>query len=840
MTTLLQDLRYSVRVLLKSPAFTAVAVLTLALGIGANTAIFSLINAVLIKSLPLKNSEQLVLLTWDDDKWPPHFGQTGWDSRYSFSYPAFGDFRARKDALSSVFAWVPLGFNPQNTTVGINGEPTLADGHMVSGEFFSGLGAEPLLGRLLTEADENPAAPRAAVISYGYWTRQFGRDPTAIGRSITLNSIPFTIVGVTPASFYGVQAGSEPDLWIPFDDKPNLRPWSTTPGGANAPSSVFTARNWLCLNVMARLHDGVTKDQAQAVLDAVFHQFVTADWHPAKPDDVPHLALVAGNQGLPALQENIRQPLSVLIIAVGLVLLIACANVATLLLARSTTRQKEIGVRLAMGASQWRLIRQLLTESVLLSVAGGLLGLVLAKWATATLIALMSTSDKRLVLDSGMDSKVLLFMFSVSILTGILFGLAPAVRASKYDLASAMKDAANQSGARDKHRLGKSLIIAQVAASLVLMIGAGLFVRTLVNYEHDSFGFDQRNLLTFGLDPTRAGYQDEGLVNLYAQLLDRIQALPGVRSATLMSDAPMSGWSGNTTVAVEGSEKPPATVRWQKVGPDFFQTMGIPIIGGRDIQRTDTAVSPHIAVVDETFAAKFLPGQNPIGHHLSLSSKYDPADSFEIVGLVKPAELTNPESNLRPKAYMAFVQFPKGPRAMFFEVRSEGAPASIIAELRDAVHAVDPSLPLIGVKTQAEETSDALLFERLFARLTTVFGLLALLLAMIGLYGTMAYSVTRKTREIGIRMALGASATDVLGMVIRQGVLLTLLGVAIGLAAAPAVTRLISSMIFGVTPYDPLTFVAVAAILVIVALAACYIPAQRAMRVDPLVALRHE
>jgi predicted permease len=840
MTTLLQDLRYSGRVLVKSPAFTTVAVLTLALGIGANTAIFTLINAVLIKSLPLKDPQQLVLLTWDDDKWPPHFGQTGWDSKYSFSYPAFAQFRARKDALSSVLAWVPLGFNRQNTTVAINGEPTLADGHMVSGEFFTGLGVEPLAGRLLTEADESPAAPRAAVISYTYWTRQFARDPTTIGRSITLNGIPFTIVGVTPASFYGVQAGSEPDLWIPFDDKPNLRPWSTTPGGPNATNSVFTARNWLCLNVMARLNEGVSKAQAQAALDGLFHQLITADWHPPKADDVPHLMLLAGNQGLPALQENFQQPLFVLMIAVGLVLLIACANLATLLLARGTMRQKEISVRLAMGASRWRVIRQLLTESVLLSLVGGLLGLVLAKWSTDMLIALMSSSDTRLILDAGMDSKVLLFMFSASLLTGILFGLAPAIRASKFDLATAMKDAGNQSAARDKHRLSRSLIVAQVAASLVLMIGAGLFVRTLVNFEHHSFGFDQRNLLTFGLDPTRAGYHNEGLINLYSQLLERIQALPGVKSATLISNAPMSGWSGNTTVAVEGSEKPPASVRWQKVGSDFFQTMGMRIIAGRDIQRTDTRASLHVAVVDETFANKFLPGQNPIGRRLSLSPKYDPADSFEIVGLVNPAELTDPESDLRPKAYLPFAQFPKDPRAMFFEVRSQGAPAAIIAELRDTVHQTDPALPLIGLKTQVQETSDALLFERLFARLTTVFGLLALLLAVIGLYGTMAYSVTRKTREIGIRIALGASATDVLGMIIGQGVTLTLLGVAIGIAVAPAITRLISSMIFGVTPYDPLTFVLVAAILVMVALAACYMPARRAMRVDPLVALRYE
>ena len=843
MRTFPQDIRYAARVLLKSPGFTIVAVLTLALGIGANTAIFSLIDAALLKPLPLKNPQQLVLFQWDDNKWPPQFGQTGWDSKYSFSYSAFEQFRAQTKAFSAVFAWVPLGFNNQNTTVELNGEPTVANGQMVSGEYFSGLGAAPLLGRAITQADENRGAPRVAVISYAYWSRQFDRDHSILGRSVNLNGIPFSIVGVMPPSFYGAQVGTEPDLWIPFDDKANLRPWSTNPGGPNSTDSFFTARNWLCLNVMGRLNAGVTQAQAQGALDAVFRQFVTADWHPAKPDDVPHMMLRAGSQGLPQLQEGVQQPLVILMIAVGLVLLIACANVATLLLARATARKKEMSIRLAIGASRSRLIRQLLTESVLTSALGGALGLVFADWGAKTLLALMSTSDSNIVLDAGVDSRVLFFTLAVALLTGILFGLAPALRASKLDLASAMKDdAGNLSGARDKHRLGQSLIVAQVAASLVLMIGAGLFVRSLVNYENDSFGFDQRNLLTFGLDPTRAGYADARLINLYSQLLDRIQSLPGVKSATLISNAPMSGWSANTTATIEGAAKGQGSynVRWQKVGPDFFPTMGIPVIAGRGILRSDTPASPHVAVVDETFVRKFLPGQNPIGHRLSLNSRYDPADSFEIVGLVKPVELTDPQALPRPKAYMPFTQFPHNPREMFFEVRSQGPPATVVSELRDVVHQADPSLPLMNLKTQKEATSDALLLQRLFAKLTTVFGLVALLLATIGLYGTMAYAVTRKTHEIGIRMALGASPRDILAMAIGQGITLTLFGVAIGVAGALGITRLISSMIFGVAPYDPLTFVAVAAILGAVALLACYIPARRAMRVDPLVALRHE
>jgi predicted permease len=841
--TLIQDLRYALRMLRRSPGFTAVAVLTLALGIGANTAIFSLINAIMLRSLPVQDPQHLVLFQWESDKWPPHFSMTGWQSDFSFSYEEFKEFSAQQNVMSSVFAFVPLGFNDQNTTVGINGEPTLADGAMVTGQYFSGLGVTPLLGRGISDADENPGAPRAVVISYVYWTRRFARDPSIIGKSVTLNGIPFTIVGVTPGNFYGISVGTEPDLWIPFDNKPNMRPWSMPPGGTDSVN--ITERDWLCLNIMGRLKDGVTREQAQGALDAVFHQFVTADWHPPKESDIPHFILAPGSQGLPVVQDYTAQPIYMLMVAVGLLLLIACANVATLLLARANSRKKEISVRLAIGASRSRLIRQLLTESVLMSALGGLLGLVFANRGTQALIALISRANHgTMILDAGTDSRVLFFTLLVAMLSGILFGLAPALRASKADLLSAVKDNVSAvSDLRKKHRPGESLIVVQVAASVVLMIGAGLFVRTLANFKSHDFGFDQRNLLTFGLNPTRAGYHDARLVNLYTQLLDGIQALPGVRAATLIENAPFSGWSSkNSSVSVEGSAQNPSNSQmyWQRVGPDFFSTMGIPIVLGRGIQRTDTAASPKVAVVDETFTKNYFPGENPVGHRFSLSSKYDPANSYEIVGVVRPAELTDVNPGVHPKGYVSYAQFPKNLGQMFFEVRAEGPPATIVSELRNAVRQTDASLPLIALKTQAEETSEALSFQRLLARLTTIFGLLALLLAMIGLYGTLAYAVTRKTHEIGIRMALGAKPTNVLGMVLRQGITLTLIGVAFGVVATFGATRLISSMIFGVSPYDPLTFVAVAAILSIVALLACYIPARRAMKIDPMVALRYE
>ena len=836
--TLAQDIRYALRMLAKSPGFTAVAVLTLALGIGANTAIFSLVNGVLLKSLPIKNPQQMVLFQWDANKWPPMFHVTGWP-KFLFSYPEYKEFQAQQTTVSGIFAFVPLGFNPENTTVGINGQPALADGMMVTGQYFSTLGVTPFLGRGITDADENPSAPRVAVISYAYWARRFGRDPSIVGKNVTLNSIPFTIVGVTPRGFYGVEVGAEPDLWVPFDDRTNMRPWSMAPSdGAN---SAYAARNWLCLYVMGRLANGTRKVQAEGALETIFHRYVTAEWHPARDSDVPRFTLAPGNQGLPMFQQSFGQPLDMLMAAVGLVLLIACANVATLLLARANSRKKEISVRLAIGASRSRLIRQLLTESVLMSVLGGLLGLMLASWGTRALLALLDGAyNGSIVLHADTDAHVLLFTFLVAVLAGILFGLAPALRASKLDLASAMKEnATSLSSARDRHRLGQSLIVAQVAASLVLMIGAGLFVRTLVNYENRDFGFDQRDLLSFGLDPTRAGYHDARLVNLYSQLLDRIQSLPGVRAATLMAFAPFSGLSNYDDLSVEGVTKGlGGSVNWEPVGPDFFRTFDIPILLGRGIQRSDTATSPHVAVVDRAFSRQFFPGQSPIGHRFSFTGKFSPADSYEIVGVCRSAELFDPQAQAMPTAYIAYAQ--TGIGEMFFEVRSEGVPAGVISELRAAVHQTDPSLPLIDLKTQTEETSEALQFQRVYTRLTTAFGLLALLLAAIGLYGTMAYSVTRKTHEIGIRMALGANPGNVLGMVLRQGLTLALIGVTIGIVAALGITRLISSMIFGVSPYDLVTFAVVSAVLLAVALLACHIPARRAMRVDPMIALRYE
>ncbi len=844
MLTLWQDIKYGLRMLGNKAGFTAIAVLTLALGIGANTAIFSLIDAVMLKNLPVKRPQELVLFKWDTHHWPPQFSQTGGDSRLSFSYPAFKQFSTHNEVLASAFAFVPLGFNLQNVTVTVNGEPTLAYGEMVTGEYFSGLGVTAVLGRTITEEDEQPGAPRVAVISYSHWSGRFGRDPSTLGRAVTLNGTSATIVGVAPSSFYGVHPGGEPDLWIALADLPNLRPWGAKPAFTD---SVFNDRDWISLNIMGRLKPGVSLEQAQSVLDIAFHQFVTADWTPDKPDRVPHLQLDSASQGVDNLRRAFSQPLEILMGAVGLVLLIACANLATLLLARATGRQKEISVRLAMGAPRTRLLRQLLTESVLLGTIGGALGLLFAAWGTQALLALMSSGpggEQPMVLDVKPDAYVLLFTLGASVLTGVLFGLAPAFQAARLDLASAMKESGSKISEDHKgHFLGRSLVVAQVAVSLVLMIGAGLFVRTLENFERKDLGFEQKNLLTFGVDPSRAGYKGDRLVNFYQRCLEKVQALPGVQSATLMQNIPLSHWSNNTDITVEGSKLnvPSNHLRWFVVGPDFFSTLSIPLIAGRGIMESDVVAAPRVAVVDETFAKTYLGGGYPIGQHFYLGTgKPDPKFEFEIVGLVKKAELTDIHAEPIPKAYMSYAQFPEELGALYFQVRTVGNPSGLIPTLRDAIHQMDSNLPLMDVNTQTQLTADALTQERIFARLSSFFGLLALLLASIGLYGTMAYSVTRKTHEIGIRLALGAGPRNVLRMVISQGLRLTFAGVVIGIVAALAATRLISTMIYGVTASDPVTFAAVTVLLVAVAFIACYIPARKATRVDPLVALRYE
>jgi predicted permease len=835
---LAQDFRFGLRMMRKNPGFTELAIFTLALGIGANTAIFSLVNVVMLKTLPVQQPGQLVLFTWYPGRtWPPNFGQTGADPKYSFSYPQFDEMRRQNQSLSSMFAFVPLGFSHENATVMQNGDATSANGMMVTGEYFSGLGVAPVLGRAITEADEQPGAARVAVISFAYWNSRFARARSVIGSNMTVNGIPFTIVGVLPPEFYGLRPGDRPDLWIAFDDAPELRPWSARPAGSE---SVYTARNWICLNVVGRLKPGVSWAQAQAALDVAYRQSVTRDWKPQSSEDVPSFSLSPADQGLPYLRRFVSQPLMLLMAAVGVVLLIACANVATLLLARASTRSKEVSVRLAMGASRSRLLRQLLTESIMMSTLGSTLGFLFARWGTRALLALPQRGQFAVMLDTRPDTRVLLFTMTAALFTGLLFGVAPAWRASRVDLVAAMKDArGGLLGGRDRHRLGQSLVVLQVAGSLVLMIAAGLFVRTLMNFTRNDFGFQQENLLTFGIDATRDGHRGDRLIELYSQLLDRIQSLPGVDAATQIQFPTFTGTASNQNISIVGEARRPANslVRYITVGPDFFETMRIPVVLGRGIQARDDSSAPKVVVIDQTLAKNFFGDENPLGRRLLRPGG---GDSFEIVGVAKPAELTDVHAPALSKAYFSYQQLPRELNSIFFEVRSSGNPEGIVSEIREAVRQSDSNLPLLSLQKQSEIRDDALTGERVMARFSALFGVLGLVLAAVGLYGTIAYAVARKTHEIGIRVALGARSGDVLWMVVMQGVRLAAAGVVIGTVAAFGVTRLVRNLIFGVTPTDPLTFVGVIALLMAVAIAACLIPARRAMRVDPMVALRHE
>jgi len=841
--SLWQDVRFGCRVLRKNPGFAAVAILTLALGIGANTAIFSAVNSILLRMLPVKDPQRLVLFTWDaNKKWPPHWSQTGADEKFSFSYPAFAEFQRDNQVLSSVFAFVPLGFNEENLTVNRGGDTTSANGFMVSGDFFSGLGVKPFAGRVLYPSDDNPSAPRVAVLSFTYWNSRFGHDPNIVGSSVAFNGIPFTIVGVAPPGFNGVIPGSQPDVWIAFDDAPNLRPWSAKPSGSD---SIYTARGWLALNIMGRLKPGVSREQAQSAMDVAFRRFVTQDQSFPSSQEIPRLALEPAPQGLPYLRRFAAQPLLMLMGAVGVVLLIACANVATLLLARAAARRKEIGVRLSIGASRIRLIRQLLTESLILSVIGGTLGLLAARWGTRALIGVPKTGWFSIIFDLTPDWRVAAVTILISVSTGILFGLAPALQASRLDLSASMKDSAGQLFAtREKHRLGKSLVVVQVAGSLVLMVAAGLFLRTLVNLARNNYGFNQESLLTFGVDATRDGYQGDRLIDFYSQLLAQIKTVPGVNAATVMEFPPFASVSNNNNISAPGS--PSAATRKmgraQNVGPGFFQTMQIPLVLGRDINEADTRTSPPVVVVDQTLADALFPGGNPIGQRLAWGGGANPKpeDTFEIIGVVKPAELTDVHSKLLPKAYFPYPQHPRQLSSLYFEVRAIGDPRSLVSEIRDTVRRADPNLPLLALQTQTEIREFTLTPERILARLSIIFGVLALLIAVIGLYGTLSYAVARRTNEIGVRMALGAKPSDVLRMVSAQGLRLALAGLAIGLPASFAATRLIRGMMFGVTPSDPVTFAVVSALLLIVSFIACYIPARRATRVDPVSAMRCE
>jgi predicted permease len=861
MHTLWQDLRYGARMLLKAPSFTAIAVLSLALGIGANTALFSVVDAMLLKKLPVKEPERLVLFkSVASTSFAPggYHGNTNLDEsgrrvRTSFPLQTYTLFRAQQsDVLADVFAFGSVTLN-----VSAGGLADVAEGQVVSGNYYTALVVPALVGRTLTDEDDKASAAPAAVLSHRYWQRRFGGDPNIVGRQINLNGVAFTVVGITPAGFDGtMQVGTSLDVSIPLAWEPQV----------SAERSGMAGGGTWWLRLMGRLKPGATAAQAQARLDPVFQQSVaehraarTAQAQvnpqgrsalaPLDPNSYPQLAVTSGSQGEMNRRTYYQKPLYLLLCVVGLVLLIACANVANLLLARAATRQKEIAVRLALGASRWRLIRQLLTESVLLATVGGALGVLLAFWIKDGLLAVSDWGGSGMTaLEPQLDLRVLGFTLALSLLTGLLFGIAPAWRATRVELTPALKDSARSSTTTARSWLTKSLVVAQVALSLLLLIGAGLMLRTLVNLQRVETGFNPRNLLLFDVDPNLIGYKEERLARLYRQMFERIEAVPGVQAVTFSRDALLAQGESDSDFYLAGAQagpdgktQPSGDVFLHRVRENFLATMEIPLIAGRSFTVQDNEQAPKVAVVNQTFARRFFPNGNPVGQRFS----FNPAKTseIEIVGVTKDAKYTSQRDEFEPTAYLPWAQNLLSVGAMTFEVRTTGEPTAAVAAIRQAVHDVDDKLPLNNIKTQVEQADETLAMERLFAKLLSLFGLLAQTLAVVGLYGVLAWSVAQRTHEIGIRMALGASRTDVLKMVFRQGMTLTLIGIALGLTGAYVLTKYLASltsMLYGVRPFDPLTFTLIAVMLTLVALVACYIPARRATKVDPMVALRYE
>jgi predicted permease len=842
-----QDVRYALRQLGRSPGFTLAVVLSLALGIGANTAIFSLIDAVMLEMLPVKNPERLVLLNWVCEKRPAAMAvQTGYEDidetgrqiSPSFAYPSFVGFRAHNHALASIFGFTPF----DRANVNIDGQASLAEGELVTGEYFSGLRVSPILGRAITADDQKPDAPRVAVISYGYWSRQFAGSSDVIGKHIAMNSVPFTIVGVAPPEFFGIQPGHAVDLWAPFVDDRKLLPWgeSSTPG--NRPP--FTSRDWWWLMMMARLKPGVTEQQASTELDVLFQQSIrAAATASVRPETTPHIQLEPASKGLTFLRAQFSRPLQILMTVVAVVLLIACANVGTLLVGRSTARQKEVAVRLSLGASRLRLLRQLLTESVLLAGLGGALGVLFANWGSRVLLPLLSSGGEPLHFEAQRDAKVLGFTAAVSLLTGILFGLVPARGTTRVELTPALKIGASTIvlvTPKTRLALGKTLVVSQVALSLLLLIGAGLFVRTLRNLENENLGFDQRRLLLFALDPTQNGYKGQRLIDFYRRVLERLQALPGAINATASTVALVSNSQSHLSISVVGRKADPERdmgADWNNVGPSFFETMGIHLLAGRGIEWRDTGNSPKAAVVNEAFVSHFLDGENPIGHQFRFQ-KFE--EVYEIVGLVQDAKYASLRNAPRPTVYLPYSQMPVPLSDIHFEVRTAADPLSLVPSVRRLVRELDNNVPLFEIKTQTEQIAETLVQERLLAQLSSFFGGLAVLLACIGLYGLMGYIVTRQTGEIGVRRALGAERLDIFKMVMRKVLVMVTLGVCVGVPAALVATRLISSYLFGLKATDPLTIILCSLLMLTIAALAGYLPARRAAKVDPLVALRYE
>jgi predicted permease len=828
--SVLRDLRFAFRLLRQTPMVSAVAMLSLALGIGANVAIFSLVNALLLKTLPIHEPDRLVILGQ-----PPT--QPGRQANTSFTNPQWEHIRDHQDFFSGVLAQGGARFN-----LNAGGEARPVVGMFVNGRFFDVLGVTPIVGRTLTADDDRRgggAAGPVAVLSYGFWQREYGGDPAVVGRGIFLDGHAFTVVGVSPPEFYGIEVGRTFDVAVPLGTEPIIR---------GTESSLDRRSSWW-LRIMGRLAPGQTSEQAEARL-AAFHPSLREatmpqDWRPQdqKTYIAAPLTLTPGATGISGLRTRYSRPLFVLLGIVALVLLIACANMANLLLAQSQARQRELAIRLSLGASRWLVARQLLIESLLLSFIGSAAGVLLALWGSRALVQLISTRTALVTLDLALDWRVLGFTMLVGVLTGLLFGVAPALRATGLTPAIALRDHSRgvvSGGGRIN--LGHGLVALQVAVSFILVLGASLFVRTLVDLSSQEMGFQQDRVLIASVDLRRTGLTDKERPQLFERLREAVAAAPGVQAAAVSVITPMSNSVWNNLITVPGYEAPERDriAHFNRITPDYFRVMGTPILAGRDIGPSDRGGAPKVALVNETFAKKFYKGESPLGKTFAIGDPSRPDyATYEVVGMVRDAKYVSLREPPPPTMYTAWAQADTASSAARISLRVSGAPDSFRATALLAMQGVHKEA-VVDFKAFEEDVRAAVIQERLVASLSAFFGGLALLLAAIGLYGVMSYSVARRRNEIGIRMALGAAPGKVMRLVLWNVALVTAIGLAIGAAVSIGTGRFVNTLLFGLVASD-MTMVVVAGVTLGAAAAlAGYLPARRAARVDPMVALREQ
>jgi predicted permease len=824
MTALFSDLRYAIRQLRKRPGFTLVCVLTLALGIGANTAVFSVMNAVLLRSLPVADPARVFYLRTSG---PPQ-GTGTIDTSQTFSYPVYDALRRQTGAMQ-VMAYVPL--SSQKVAVRYGSQPGVAFGEMVSGSFFSGLGVKLARGRGFTEQDEASHAP-IGVISDSYWAARFARNPEILGQTLYVNGTPITIVGIAPAGFEGTEGGVSTDFWIPLQSRPELNAWGNP---LEDGKTYINNPTWWCLHLIGRLAPGVTKAQAVAQLQPAFQTAAYVGLGNPKPGEKRPTLSVEAAKSFPGSEAHVGQPLRILMTMVGLVLLIALSNVGMLLMARNATRQREFSVRMALGAGRKELFRQLLMESLLLVAIGGELAWLFATMATKALGAWA-----RIESSLAPDTTVLFFTLSILVLAALLFGLAPLRIALSAGPGLALKTSAATSNTdAGKSRTGKVIVTLQMALCVVLLVGGGLLVRTLRNLQNIPLGFPVDGLVVFGVSP-HIDSIPQGKA-FYRELISKMRALPGVESVTIMEERLGSWWSDNSDMTVDGKLPVVAnggsrTVRSNVAGPDFFKTLGVPILAGRDFADSDTETSLPVGIINEEFAKRFLPNQNPLGHKIGTDNgKYQ----ITVVGVVKNHKYRSIDEEPIPMAWWMYAQIPIiGPETV--ELRVHGEPLAILPAAQKALQQMDPNLPLLKPMAQRAQYEETISNQLLFARLAGFFAILGVVLVATGLYGTLAYRVNNRTVEIGVRMAVGARRGQVVWMVLRDSLMLTAFGVAIGIPFALLTGRALASSLYGVKPNDAITFVFAVLGIALVAIGASMIPARRAANVDPLTALRSE